>query len=79
MISYYGGVYSVIPAMCRMHELCTILYIIEVYLYARLIADDVYNIVAQLSLASKVASNGYTPYYKINKLGMHIRKEMWLT
>ena len=36
-------------------------------------------IVAQLSLASKEAANGYTPYHKINKLGMHIRKEMWLT
>ena len=35
--------------------------------------------VAQLSLASKLAANGYTPYHKINKLGMHIRKEMWLT
>ena len=37
------------------------------------------HIVAQLSLASKEAANGYTPYHKINKLGMHIRKEMWLT
>ena len=43
------------------------------------ILDDVITLVAQLSLASKEAANGYTPYLKINKLGMHIRKEMWLT
>ena len=43
------------------------------------ISDTVIVLVAQLSLASKEAANGYTPYHKINKLGMHIRKEMWLT
>ena len=32
----------------------------------------------ELSLASKKAANGYTPYHKINKLGMYIREEMKL-
>ena len=40
---------------------------------------EIQKLVAQLSLASKEVANGYTPYHKINKLGIHIRKEMWLT
>ena len=37
------------------------------------------NTCSPAELASKEAANGYTPYHKINKLGMHIGKEMWLT
>ena len=58
-----------IPGMCIMCIMCC------VSCSGRLIII----LVAQLSLASKEAANGYTPYHKINKLGMHIRKEMWLT
>ena len=53
-----------------------------IHVYVCVLHDIVlslYVFVAQLSLASKEAANGYTPYHKINKLGMHIRKEMWLT
>ena len=35
--------------------------------------------VAQLSLALKEVANGYTPYHKINQLGMHIHEEVWWT
>ena len=85
-VSMFPGIFSCLYAcLLEKKEITYVVHSIQVKchresmtLYTCMHAyTTIFNLVAQLSLASKVAANGYTPYRKINKLGMHIRKEMW--